>query len=373
VEPRPTTLMFGNIYAGRRVLVTGHTGFKGSWLSAWLLDLGASVAGYSVDVPTDPSHFEAIRLRNRIKHYTGDIRDRAALALAFQEFQPEIVFHLAAQALVRRSYADPVRTFEVNALGTMNILECLRHRPDVRAAVIVTSDKCYRNVEWAWGYRETDQLGGEDPYSGSKACAELIYYSYVHSFFRSDDMPRTATARAGNVIGGGDWAPDRIVPDCVRSWSVDKPAVIRSPRATRPWQHVLEPVSGYLWLGTQLWNQNVHSVGASYNFGPPSNVTQSVAELIQAMAEYWPAARWVPDQVGTGSLPEATLLKLSCEKARADLEWESTIPFADAIRLTANWYRHYYSHPGADLFDTSLGQIREYSNVARNRGLAWSA
>jgi CDP-glucose 4,6-dehydratase len=364
--------MFGNIYRGRRVLVTGHTGFKGSWLSTWLMDLGATVAGYSSDVPTEPSHFGAIRLKQRIHHYDGDVRDRESLARAFQDFRPEIVFHLAAQALVRRSYADPVRTFEVNALGTLNILECLRHQPGVQAAVIVTSDKCYRNVEWAWGYRETDQLGGEDPYSGSKACAELIYYSYFHSFFKRDDIARTATARAGNVIGGGDWAPDRIVPDCVRAWSLDQPAVIRSPRATRPWQHVLEPVSGYLWLGFQLWNRNVRTVGSSYNFGPDANVTQSVAQLIQAMAEYWPAARWVPEESGPRPLAEATLLKLSCDKALADLQWESTMRFADAIRLTANWYKQYYSDPDADVFEVSLGQIREYSTTARSRGLSWS-
>ena len=364
--------MFGNVYTCRRVLVTGHTGFKGSWLSAWLLDLGATVGGYSVDVPTTPSHFEAIRLAGRISHYQGDVRDRERLGAVLDEFKPEIVFHLAAQALVRASYADPARTFEVNTLGTMNVLECLRHRPDIKTGVVITSDKCYRNVEWVWGYRETDQLGGEDPYSGSKGAAELVYHSYYHSFFKHGDLAAIATARAGNVIGGGDWAPDRIVPDCVRAWSRGEPVVVRSPQATRPWQHVLEPVSGYLWLGTHLWNRDARAVGNSYNFGPDATVNQPVETLIGVMGQYWPAARWEQDPAGTGTQSEATLLKLSCDQALAHLHWQATLGFNDAIRMTAEWYRHYYEDPGADHYDVTMRHVREYCALAQAKNLPWS-
>ena len=246
--------MFGHVYAGRRVLVTGHTGFKGSWLTAWLLGLGAEVAGFSDGVPTSPAHFDVIGLADRIRDYRGDVRDRKALVAVMQEFQPEIVFHLAAQALVRASYEDPAATFEINAMGTLNILEAVRVTPSVQAVVSITSDKAYRNDEWVWGYRETDHLGGYDPYSASKGCAEIIAHSYFKSFFSGEGTPSCATTRAGNVIGGGDWAADRIVPDCARAWSAGKPVEIRSPYATRPWQHVLEPLSGISgWGGVQLW------------------------------------------------------------------------------------------------------------------------
>ena len=230
--------MFENIYHDRRVLVTGHTGFKGSWLSSWLLDLGATVAGFSTNVPTKPSHFEVLRLTDRIEHFEGDVRNKGSLQKAIDKFYPEIVFHFAAQSLVRKSYEDPALTFETNSTGTLNLLECLRSQPSVKAAVLITSDKCYENVEWLWGYRENDRLGGKDPYSASKACAELISRVYMESFFKKNG-PNIATARAGNVIGGGDWASDRIVPDCVRAWSEKKPIITRSPKATRPWQHVL--------------------------------------------------------------------------------------------------------------------------------------
>ena len=256
--------MFGHIYEGRRVFVTGHTGFKGSWLTAWLLQMGAEVAGFSDAVPTAPSHFDVIGLGGRIRDYRGDVRDRKALVEAMREFKPEIVFHLAAQALVRASYDNPADTIEVNAMGTLNVLEAVRVTPSVEAVVSITSDKAYRNDEWVWGYRETD------PYSASKGCAEIIAHSYFKSFFGDPvNAPYCATTRAGNVIGGGDWAADRIVPDCARAWSEGREVEIRSPHATRPWQHVLEPLSGYLWLGARLLDTNAGlPAGATASFDP---------------------------------------------------------------------------------------------------------
>lgn len=364
---------FGGIYAGRRVLISGHTGFKGSWLCAWLLHLGATVAGYAEGIPTQPSNFEVQGLAPRIRHYLGDVRDRARLAEVFDEFRPECVFHLAAQALVRRSYEDPVLTVEVNTLGTMNVLECIRQRPWIRCAVIITSDKCYRNVGWPWGYRETDPLGGEDPYSASKGCAELVAYAYFHSFFKdAGDLARTATARAGNVIGGGDWAPDRIVPDCVRSWSRGDTVLIRHPRATRPWQHVLEPLSGYLWLGSHLWRRDARVWGEAYNFGPSPTVNEPVERLVSALREYWPDARWTIDESAMAGRPEATYLKLSCDKALADLGWKAVLTFEETVAFTGEWYERYYSEAGRDMREFSHQQIENYSQLARERGLSWA-
>ncbi len=366
------SLIFGDIYAGRRVLVTGDTGFKGSWLALWLHELGATVAGYAIDVPTVPSHFEAAALGTRIRHFDGDIRDRTRFAAVVDEFAPELVFHLAAQALVRRSYAQPAETFEVNALGTLNVLEVLRERPMVRAAVLITSDKAYRNVEWTWGYRETDALGGEDPYSGSKGCAELIAYSYIHSFFKSNPaLSRIATTRAGNVIGGGDWAPDRIVPDCVRAWAEHRSITVRNPRATRPWQHVLEPLSGYLWLGSQLWKREARVDGQAYNFGPDAAVNHPVDALIREMAQYWRGAEWHLDPAAGQGRPEATLLKLSCDKALADLGWRAVLSFSEAVRFTSEWYIHFYGRERRDMYDVSRAQIGEYCASACAHGLPW--
>ena len=244
-------ICFNDGYNGRRVLVTGHTGFKGSWLSLWLKQLGAEVGGFSMGTPGPLSNFELLGLEKHLHHYVGDIRDLSRLAQVIDEFKPDIVFHLAAQALVRHSYTDPVTTFETNTMGMVNLLECVRTRPWISAAVLITSDKAYRNVEWCWGYRETDALGGNDPYSGSKSCADLVAQSYFHSYLRHTPT-RIAITRAGNVIGGGDWADDRIVPDCIRAWSVGESVTVRSPQATRPWQHVLEPLSGYLLLAKNL-------------------------------------------------------------------------------------------------------------------------
>ena len=364
--------MFAGVYQGRRVLVTGHTGFKGSWLCAWLLELGAQVAGFAVNVPTVPSNFAAIRLKERITDFVGDIRDLPVLQEAVAAFDPEIVFHLAAQSLVRRSFAEPVLTFETNALGTLNLLECLRLRPQVRVGVIITSDKCYRNQEWTWGYRENDLLGGSDPYSASKACAENIFTAYARSYCRTDQGPGIATTRAGNVIGGGDWAPDRIVPDCVRAWSGGRPALIRSPAATRPWQHVLEPLSGYLWLGAGLWQGDSKLKGESFNFGPGAEVNQSVGDLVANMALHWPGAQWEAEPQAPGELKESTLLKLCCDKALNLLGWQPTLTFAETIDLTAAWYQAYYAGGGIHQYDLTVKQIKAYIRRATGKGQPWT-
>lgn len=360
---------FADVYRGRRVLVTGHTGFKGSWLASWLQHLGAEVAGYSLDVPKSPSNFELLDLKHRLHHYIGDIRDRARLAEVIDEFQPEMVFHLAAQALVRRSYLDPVTTFETNMMGMVNLLECLRTRPWIGVAVLITSDKAYRNDEWCWGYRETDALGGHDPYSGSKSCAELVAHSYFHSFL-CHTPTRIVTTRAGNVIGGGDWAEDRIVPDCIRAWSRGEAALVRSPQATRPWQHVLEPLSGYLWLGAQLWRKPTGLNGEAFNFGPDAHVNQTVSELLSAMADRWPGVHWhAPDDCAQ-SVHEATLLKLSCDKVLFYLNWRAVLQFHETVSFTVDWYRTW--HGGQqDLYPYTIEQIEQYCQLAQARGLPW--
>jgi CDP-glucose 4,6-dehydratase len=361
--------MFNNIYSGKRVLVTGHTGFKGSWLSLWLKELGAEVAGYSLGSVSDPSHFDLIGLQGQIKHFSGDIRDRSRLAGVFHEFQPEFVFHMAAQALVKKSYSDPASTFEVNAMGMVNVMECLRRTSSVLAAIMITSDKAYRNDEWCWGYRECDVLAGHDPYSASKSCADLIAQSYWHSYFQSGST-RIAIARAGNVIGGGDWADDRIVPDCMRAMARGETAVIRNPGATRPWQHVLEPLSGYLHLAVRLAVSKNGLNGEAFNFGPDATVNHSVGELLAAMSERWPELKW--DAPGT--LPqqqnEATLLKLNCDKSLFHLNWRPVLTFAQTVSLTVDWYREWSQYQTIDR-NLSLKQIRQYCEVARSQGAVW--
>jgi len=369
--------MFRNMYQGRRVFVTGHTGFKGSWICAWLTSLGAEVMGYSCDIPTQPSHIEAMHLGEHIRQVQGDIRDRDALIRAMKEFKPDVVFHLAAQALVRKSYDEPVLTFESNVMGTMNVLEAVRACPSVGAVVMITSDKCYRNDEQVWGYRETDHLGGYDPYSASKGCAEIVAHSYFRSFFRNG--PACATVRAGNVIGGGDWALDRIVPDCARAWAANRPVQIRSPHATRPWQLVLEPLSGYLWLGALLLmgpekaQRPFPLSGEAYNFGPAADVNNSVAEVVKALSVYWPGFTSEMDLNGQAGRKECTLLKLCCDKSLAYLGWKATLTFDETIRYTAEWYSCYYRGGGKEssMLDFTLGQIRAYAEAAEGRGQIW--
>lgn len=364
--------MFQGVYAGKRVLVTGHTGFKGSWLSQWLIELGAKVAGFSIGIPSNPSHYEVLKLPELLKNYTGDIRDLGAFQRALDEFKPEIVFHLAAQAIVRLSFDDPKLTFDTNLGGTVNVMEALRKTPSIKTAVIITSDKCYENVEWEFGYRETDRLGGKDPYSASKACAEIAFSAYARSYFLTSGSTRVASARAGNVIGGGDWAKDRIIPDCVRAWANGQNPVIRNPRSTRPWQHVLEPLSGYLWLGARLIQTPENLIGESFNFGPPADVNQPVAELIEEMGKTWAASSWKHDLQTAGTQKhEAGLLKLSCDKALHRLQWQPTLVFPETVRMTAEWYKEFYETKKESSART-LTQIREYQALALKRGRLWA-
>ncbi len=365
------SVQFGGCYRGRRVFVTGHTGFKGSWLAFWLRQLGAQVAGYSLDVPTQPANFDVLGLRQGIRHYEGDIGDQAGLARALDESRPEVVFHLAAQALVRRSYAEPALTFATNALGMVQLLECVRARPWIRTLVLITSDKAYRNDEWCWGYRESDVLAGRDPYSCSKSCADLIAQSYFHSFFR-DSLTTMATTRAGNVIGGGDWAENRIVPDCIRCWSRGESVAVRSPAATRPWQHVLEPLSGYLWLGARMLAGQGGLNGEAFNFGPDASVDLSVAQLLEAMAARWPGVSWHVPAQPLSQRHEATLLKLSCDKALHHLRWRATLTVHETIELTVDWYRSWHER-SIDMAGLTQRQIERYCTLARERDLPWAA
>lgn len=362
---------FGNIYQGKRILVTGHTGFKGSWLSTWLTCLGADIIGYSLYLPSNPCNFEACRLRDRITHIEGDVRDMERLKDVFSTHKPDIIFHLAAQAITRRSYDMPHETFYTNLGGTVNILDCIRKAESVKNAVIITSDKCYQNVEWIWGYRENDRLGGDDPYSASKACAEIAVNSYIKSFFSKAGSPKIATARAGNVIGGGDWAVDRIVPDCVRAFSQGETLEIRSPHATRPWQHVLEPLSGYLLLGANLLLNNEEVAGESFNFGPLSDVNRTVEELIKEFVKTWGKGEWYVSGNNNKDKKESTLLKLNCDKALSYLRWHAVLSFGETVEMTANWYKVFYNGE-KNIYGVTVKQIEEYTKLAMQRRLMWA-
>ncbi len=349
------------IFQNKTVLITGHTGFKGSWLSIWLNSLGAKVIGVALDLPSHPSHYEVAKLSDILKDHRHDVRDGVALKGLISKIQPDFVFHLAAQALVKQSYDDPVATYQTNSMGTLNLLEALRSLKKECTVVLITSDKCYNNVEWVWGYRETDSLGGPDPYSASKGAAELVIRSHVKSFFPKDGAVRIAVGRAGNVIGGGDWASNRIVPDCARSWSKGETVQLRNPQATRPWQHVLEPLSGYLTLATQL-NQNPELHGEPFNFGPPAHQNHTVLELVQAMSDHWEQVRW-EDISTSGKHPyESVLLKLNCDKALHYLGWQATLSFTETVRMTAEWYRSYYEN-SSTIREVTYAQIREYENL----------
>jgi CDP-glucose 4,6-dehydratase len=343
----------------KRVLVTGHTGFKGSWLSAWLLKLGAEVTGYALPPLTPQDHFVQLGLEKRMRHVEGDLLDLPKLAGTFREARPELVFHLAAQALVRRSYAEPKLTFDTNVAGGVNLLEAVRQTSEVRTLVFVTSDKCYRNHEWVWGYRETDELGGDDPYSASKAAAEVVFRSYSASFFSRRENFAAASARAGNVIGGGDFAMDRIVPDCIRALRESLPIVIRSPEATRPWQHVLEPLSGYLTLASAL-----HSGGRKFeggwNFGPTKGSNRSVRELVERVIAGWGGGEMRIERPADAP-HESRLLHLNCDKADSELGWRPTWHFAEGVDETTQWYRE--AHDGADAWKLTNRQIAAYEQA----------
>ncbi|MDQ2084629.1 CDP-glucose 4,6-dehydratase [Xanthobacteraceae bacterium Astr-EGSB] len=348
-----------SFWLGRRVFLTGHTGFKGAWTSLLLHRLGAVVTGYALDpAPNDLFSIADVGTALR-RHQIADVRDLSGLRKAIDEAQPEVVVHMAAQSLVRASYEDPVGTYATNVMGTVHVLEAVRNSPCVKATVIVTTDKCYENVGWVWGYRENDRLGGFDPYSNSKACAELATQAY-RSSFQSDLRGGIASVRAGNVIGGGDWARDRIVPDAMRAFGTKEALHLRNPNAVRPWQHVLDPIAGYLRLAEHLYRDGA-KYAEGWNFGPADTSEVSVSELVACLASHWGAdARWVVDQ--GEHVHEAAYLTLDCTKAARRLRWRSRIDLDTALRLTVDWYRAFYS--GGDVRATTLGQIDEFLAAA---------
>ena len=359
--------MFHGRYKGKKVLLTGHTGFKGSWLALWLNRLGAEVCGFSLPGTDNTRHFELIR--PEIRSEEGDVRDLERLKRVFGEFQPEIVFHLAAQPLVLRSYADPAGTFAVNVGGSVNVLEAVRATESVRAVVAVSSDKCYENREWERGYRETDPMGGYDPYSASKGCMELVVSSYRRSFFHPAEYGKShrvllASGRAGNAIGGGDWSENRLVPDLARAAAEDRVEEIQSPNATRPWQHVLDPLSGYLLLGEKLLAGEVQAADA-WNFGPEDDRPLTVTQLAEALALQWDKIRIRPKDKQTPH--EAHRLRLDCSKAVRLLEWHSVWEPEETFRRTAQWYRAFYERGEV----RTEADLLAYFDSAKRKGLKW--
>jgi CDP-glucose 4,6-dehydratase len=364
----PLGPLFGGAYRGRRVLVTGHTGFKGSWLTLWLQQLGARVCGLALPAEGRLNHSRLLRLP--LDEALVDLRDAARVGMAVRRFEPELVFHLAAQPLVRRSYREPAATFDVNVMGLVHLLEAVRATPSVRVVVNATTDKCYRNAESGQAFREADPLGGHDPYSASKACAELVSASYRAAFLSQDDgrghPVALATARAGNVVGGGDWGEDRLIPDLVRAVTGAAPTRIRHPGAVRPWQHVLEPLAGYLCLGQRLLDDPL-GAAAAWNFGPPPDAHCQVRQVIEAFAAAWPAVRFAID---AGTHPhEAAQLRLDCSKAERQLQWRAVWDLDTTLQRSAGWYRR--QHEQGTL--SSHDDLHQYVADARDRGLAWAA
>ena len=341
-------------FKGKRVFITGHTGFKGAWLTYLMHLAGATIHGFSLPQPVVRTPFHLLHLSDLIEHEEGDIRDYAAITKSVARFAPDVLFHLAAQPLVRLSYSEPKDTFDTNIGGSVNVLEAVRHSPTLRAVIYVTSDKCYKNREWVYGYREVDELGGHDPYSASKAVAELVFASYCDSFFSNHPSLGVASVRAGNVIGGGDWAADRIVPDCVRSLEANKPILVRNPSATRPWQHVLEPVGGYVLLASRLLSDPAHYSGA-WNFGPRPESVRPVADLAQKIVEVWGSGEIISDPPAHAP-HEARLLMLNCDKSQHYLGWLPRWDFATTLEKTVEWYRHVNDHETA----TSLTKAQVY-------------
>jgi CDP-glucose 4,6-dehydratase len=346
-------------WSGRRVFLTGHTGFKGGWLALWLAHLGANVRGYALDPWTDPNLFMAARIGDVVDDVRGDIRDGVRLDSSMREFRPEVVFHLAAQPLVRYSYEDPIGTYETNVIGTARVLDAVRRTPSVRAVVSVTTDKCYENKEWVWPYRETDPLGGYDPYSSSKACAEIVSAAFRQSYFPVDRLAEhgvaVATARAGNVIGGGDWALDRLVPDIIRATLRGEPVQVRNPGSIRPWQHVLEALGGYLLIAERLLDGDA-GIATAFNFGPTDDDTQPVSWVVDRMLDAWGGGEWTKPE---GAQPhEAALLRLDCTKALAELGWRPRFRLQDALDRVVEWHKH--AANGGDARAISRAQIDDY-------------
>ncbi len=358
--------MFNNIYKNKRVFITGHTGFKGSWLTLWLKSLGAEVLGYSLEPNTNPSMFEALKIENICKNKFANILDRENLEKTIKEFQPNIVFHLAAQPLVRLSYSEPILTYETNVIGTLNVLEAARKCNSVEAFVNVTTDKCYENHEINRGYKEDEPMGGYDMYSSSKGCVEIMSSSYRRSFLENNNSYAMATARAGNVIGGGDWALDRLIPDCIKSINENKKIEIRNPIAIRPWQHVLEPLSGYLLLGQKLL-ENGNKYAQGYNFGPCEESVLKVSEVAEKVCKYYGRGEIVIHK--KDNLHEAGLLMLNIEKAEKVLNWTPTYTADVAIQKTVEWYKKFYN--GEKMLDYTLNQIKDYEeNIKWNKNYA---
>jgi CDP-glucose 4,6-dehydratase len=354
-------VMSSSFWKDKKVFITGHTGFKGSWLCLWLQSLGAEIVGYGLMPPTNPNLFELANVEQGMDSIIGDIRDGSKLTKCLCQFLPDIVIHMAAQPLVRRSYADPVETYSTNIMGTVNLLEAVRRTPSVRAVVIVTTDKCYENKEWVWGYRETEPMGGFDPYSSSKGCAELVTAAYRSSFFNPETFAShqvaLATVRAGNVIGGGDWAEDRLIPDILKAFQESQPAIIRCPDSTRPWQHVLEPLNGYLQLAENLYSNGI-SFAEAWNFGPNDEDTKTVRWIVDQLAHQWGKdASWTDDQ---GINPhEALCLKLDCSKAKVLLNWGPKWSLSQTLNHIITWHKAYLEE--SDMREISLHQIKTYS------------
>ncbi len=365
-------LPFGNAYFDRRVLVTGHTGFKGSWLTTWLLRLGARVVGYALEPDVEPSLFRLADLNRRCDSVIADVRDGHRLLEVFREYRPEVVFHLAAQPLVRRSYREPKETFEVNVAGTWNLLEAIRLVDSVQAAVLITTDKVYENKEWVYGYREEDPLGGHDPYSASKAAAEIAIQAYIRAFFLTGQRQLgVASARAGNVVGGGDWAEDRILPDALRALQAGRALRVRHPEAVRPWQHVLEPLAGYLLLGARLLEEPERFSGA-WNFGPLPTDVLRVGELVDVFYQALGRGNWEHVPEGNALLHEAGLLKLAIDKAADALGWKPVWTARQAVERAASWYRGVMDDRG-DAWLRCLQDIDDYERAAREAGMAWAS
>jgi len=353
--------LFNGFYKNKRVLITGHTGFKGSWLSIWLRTLGAIVIGYGFDPYRSDDNFVVTGLKDKIIDIRGDIRDSLKLQEVFEKYKPEIVFHLAAQALVKESYENPKETYETNVMGTLNVLECIKNSETVRVSIMITTDKCYKNIEQIWGYREDDPMGGYDPYSSSKGCAEILIDSYRNSFINPKDYrlhkKAIASVRAGNVIGGGDWSRDRIIPDCIRALRENRDIEMRNPKAIRPWQHVLEPLSGYLLLASMMKVDGISYCGG-WNFGPNVDSIVSVGSIVDIIIKEWGNGRCL--DVSREDAPhEANLLKLDCTKAKTYLKWSPKLNVDEAIKLTVDWYKK-YNDKDKDMFDLCVNQIKSY-------------
>ena len=334
-----TKLILNEVFKNKKIIITGHTGFKGSWLTFWLTSLGAKICGISKDVPTKPSLYNTLKLKKKILDLRVDIRNLKTLKKIVKNFKPDFVFHLAAQSLVKKSYSDPTNTFTTNAIGTCNLLESLRYLKNKCNVVLITSDKSYKNLEILRGYKETDELGGYDPYSASKGCAEFIIQSYIKSFLKKKKNIRIGITRAGNVIGGGDWSDNRVVPDCFKSWSLNKKVTIRSPNSTRPWQHVLEVISGYLTLARKL-NQKDDLNGEAFNFGPKNSQDKTVKDVILEIKKHLPTFKWTIKKNKLFS--ESKLLKLNSSKAMKKLKWSNKLSFYETLKMTTNWYEAFY-------------------------------